>query len=170
MPGNNYNFLLLGGLTLIQTATATSKTIRQFEGEFPEVQKWNKILNVPYRPNISIIIPPTETLPSQYQHLLSPFVKRIIDQQEPHLFIVRSVKSGTEVYFYLLKMLSMHSTEKIVAFYHSNTSDKRKQEILLDLSLPINCPSKLLKAVVATVSLGVGVDIRVKNVVCLGKD
>ena len=37
-----------------------------------------------------------------------------------------------------------------------------------DLSQPMDSPSKKLKAVVATISLGVGVDIRVKNVVCLG--
>ena len=37
-----------------------------------------------------------------------------------------------------------------------------------DLSLPVDSPSKNIKAVVATISLGVGVDVRVKNVVCLG--
>ena len=49
-----------------------------------------------------------------------------------------------------------------------NTSDKRKLEIMKDLQLPLNHPAKFLKAVVATVSLGVGVDIRVKNVVSFG--
>ena len=48
-----------------------------------------------------------------------------------------------------------------------NTSEKRKSEILTDLQLPLNHPEKILKAVVATVSLGVGVDVRVQNVVSL---
>ena len=153
---------------MLQTATATSRTLRLLEAEFPEVIKWNKILNVPFRPNISIIVPPPAVLPSQYQDLLAPFVRRITDYQEPHLIIVRSINSGTEVYFHLLKMLCQDTNDKTVAFYHRSTSESRKQAILHDLSLPINCPSKRLKAVVATISLGVGVDIRVKNVVCLG--
>ena len=41
-----------------------------------------------------------------------------------------------------------------MAFYHRNTSEKRKEEILADLKLPLNCPGKKLLAVVATVSLG----------------
>ena len=41
-------------------------------------------------------------------------------------------------------------------------------EILNDLSLPVDSPNKNILAVVATISLGVGVDVRVKNVVCLG--
>ena len=55
-----------------------------------------------------------------------------------------------------------------MAFYHRNTSEKRKQEILNDLKLPLACEKKKLLAVVATVSLGVGVDIRVKNSVNFG--
>ena len=51
--------------------------------------------------------------------------------------------------------------------YFRNTSEKRKSEILTDLQLPLHHPEKILKAVVATVSLGVGVDVRVKNVVSL---
>ena len=46
-----------------------------------------------------------------------------------------------------------------------NTSEKRKLGIIADLELPLKHPSKVLKAVVATVSLGVGVDVRVNNVV-----
>ena len=41
-----------------------------------------------------------------------------------------------------------------VAFYHRNTSDQRKAEILSDLKLPLDSPVKNLLAVVATVSLG----------------
>ena len=71
-----------------------------------------------------------------------------------------------------------------VAFYHRNTSERRKEEVLKDLKLPLNSPDKKLLVVVATVSLGmenglyqclnyytilgVGVDIRVHNSVNLG--
>ena len=158
----------LKGITLLQTATASSKTIRMFEDEFPEITAWKKILNIPFRSNISIIIPPASILPSKYQKLLLPFVNRILDFGEPHLFIVRSINSGTEVYFNLVNMLGQFTGQRSVAFYHSNTSENRKNDILRDLSLPLNSPDKRLNAVVATASLGVGVDIRVKNVVCFG--
>ena len=55
-----------------------------------------------------------------------------------------------------------------MAFYHRNSSDKRKQEIIRDLQLPLNAGDKQLICVVATVSLGVGVDIRVDNAVMFG--
>ena len=159
----------LKGVTLLQTATASSKTIRMLEDEFPEVSSWKKILNVPFRSNISIIIPPASILPSNYQDLLLPFVKRILDYDESHLFIVRSINSGTEIYFNLIDMLGQYtSSQRSVAFYHSNTTENRKKDILRDLSLPLSSPDKKLNAVVATISLGVGVDIRVKNVVCFG--
>ena len=70
--------------------------------------------------------------------------------------------------FYLLKKIGCSLDSKVVALYHRSVSEKRRQEILSDLSLPIQSPEKKLKAVVATISLGVGVDVRVKNVVCLG--
>ena len=55
-----------------------------------------------------------------------------------------------------------------MAFYHRNSNDKRKQEIIRDLQLPLNSRDKQLICVVATVSLGVGVDIRVDNAVMFG--
>ena len=153
---------------MLQTATATSKTMRLLEAEFPEVSSWKKVLNVPYRSNISIIIPPTNTLSNNYQDILAPFVKRILDFDESHLIIVRSINTGTEIFFYLLKMLGTTTAEKKVAFYHRNSSEKRRKEIMHDLSLPLDDPDKKLRAIVATISLGVGVDVRVKNVVCMG--
>ena len=158
----------LGGITLLQTATATCKTIRVLEEEFPEVKNWSRIIHLPYRQNISIIIPPPNLLPSRFQSILAPFVKRIIDFEEPHLIITRSINVGIEVYFHLLRALGSSPNCKSVALYHRSVSEKRKQEILSDLSLSMQSPQKKLKAVVATISLGVGVDIRVKNVVCLG--
>ena len=73
------------------------------------------------------------------------------------------------MYLHLLRHLNPAvDGERRVAFYHRNTSEKRKQEILNDLKLPLACEEKKLLAVVATVSLGVGVDIRVKNSVNFG--
>ena len=158
----------LGGITLLQTATASCRTMRMLVGEFPEISSWKKILDVPYRSNVTIVVPPPSTIPSRYQEVLAPFIRRILDFQEPHLIIARSINSGTEIYFFLLRMLGTTYEDKSVAFYHRHSSEKRKKEILHDLSLPLDSPSKKLKAVVATISLGVGVDIRVKNVVCMG--
>ena len=73
------------------------------------------------------------------------------------------------MYLHLLRYLNPTvDGERRVAFYHRNTSENRKQEILNDLKLPLACEEKKLLAVVATVSLGVGVDIRVKNSVNFG--
>ena len=53
-----------------------------------------------------------------------------------------------------MKHLGMNPNVREVAFYHRNSSDGRKEEILHDLKLPLNHPDKKLKVVVATVSLG----------------
>ena len=168
MKLSNGELSCLGGITLIQSATLSAKSIRILEEEFPEVHKWTKILNTPYRSNIAIIVPPPKILPSNYQDLLAPYIRRIIDEDETFLFIVRSINSGTEIYFYLLSTLGCSSDHKSVAFYHRSSSDRRREEILRDLALPLDHPDKSYRAVVATISLGVGVDIRVTNVVCLG--
>ena len=58
--------------------------------------------------------------------------------------------------------------EHFILCVFRNTSEARKGEIISDLQLPLSHPDKLLKAVVATISLGVGVDLRVKNVFSFG--
>ena len=85
----------------------------------------------------------------------------------------------------MLNKESQSTRKQNVGFYHRNTSQQRKEEILGDLKLPINSPSKQLQCVIATVSLGkkiypsfnpltqmihpgVGVDIRVDNTVVIG--
>ena len=72
-----------------------------------------------------------------------------------------------------------------MAFYHRNSSEARKKEILEDLQLPLGSTEKKLLCVVATVSLGisiitmfayheivsyegVGVDIKINNAVIFG--
>ena len=54
------------------------------------------------------------------------------------------------------------NTSRRVGFYHRNSSESRKMEILKDLQLPLGSPDKTLLCVVATVSLGKG---RVKKIV-----
>ena len=56
------------------------------------------------------------------------------------------------MYLHILKKLGVQ--ERRVAFYHRNTSEQRKQDILDDLRKPLSSPGKKYLAVVATVSLG----------------
>ena len=79
------------------------------------------------------------------------------------------INKGSAIFLHLLKELSREQeTGRAVALYHRNTSDDRKQTILADLQLPLGSEQKKLLCVVATVSLGVGVDIRVDNAVMFG--
>ena len=109
----------LHGVTLLQTATATSKTVRMLQEEFPEVSNWNKIVEVPFRQNISVIIPHPKNISSKFQVTLEPFITCIVDFGESHLILVRSINMGTEVYFHLLSRLGNQAEGKrAVAFYH----------------------------------------------------
>ena len=59
------------------------------------------------------------------------------------------------MYLHLLRELGQDDCgNRQVAFYHRNTSEKRKRDILADLQLPFNSKDKKLTCVVATVSLG----------------
>ena len=62
------------------------------------------------------------------------------------------INKGSSVYLFLLKQLGVE--QRRVAFYHRNTSEQRKQDILEDLKKPLSSPGKKYLAVVATVSLG----------------
>ena len=73
-----------------------------------------------------------------------------------------SFKLTNPILFNIFYLKTFHSS------ISRNTSASRKCEIIADLQLPLSHPNKLLKAVVATISLGVGVDLRVKNVVSFG--
>ena len=108
----------IGGFTLLQTATASSKTVRILKEEFPEISTWNSITNVPFRSNISIIIPPPCDISSRFQVILEPFVRRMVDFGENHLVLVRSINSGTEIFFHLMSKLSTLNGKRTVAFYH----------------------------------------------------
>ena len=65
------------------------------------------------------------------------------------------INKGSSIFLHLLKHLSVSEEDvREVAFYHRNTSERRKEEVLKDLKLPLNSPDKKLLVVVATVSLG----------------
>ena len=101
--------------------------------------------------------------------LLAPFAEDMKIHGKTYLIIVRGINRGCEVYLHLLKYLNSSTlSERQIAFYNRNTSEERKLEILQDLKLPIRSQSKQYRCVVATVSLGVGVDVRVHNTVVLG--
>ena len=69
------------------------------------------------------------------------------------------INKGCSVFLYCLKHLSFPGqSHREVAFYHRNTSETRKMQILRDLKLPLNSPEKQLNVVVATVSLGKNMD------------
>ena len=123
----------LGGVTLLQTATASSKTVRVLQCEFPEITNWRKMIQVPFRQNVTLIIPPPSTISSKFQITLEPFINRILDFDETYLILVRSVNMGTEVYFHLLRRLGQTSDPKrSVAFFH------REYRMKLFLFPPLN--------------------------------
>ena len=100
------------------------------------------------------------------------------------MMTVSGINKGSAVFLHLVRELAVPEKERRVAFFHSNTSEARKEAILRDLQLPLGSQDKRLVCVVATVSLGntsmnthprkqfifvgVGVDIRVDHAVIFG--
>ena len=69
--------------------------------------------------------------------------------------VLEVINKGCSIFLHLLKQLGASSDgSRKVAFFHRNTSERRKSEILKDLKLPLDSPNKRFLAVVATVSLG----------------
>ena len=81
----------LGGKMILMTATATKKTLRVLKDQFPEVVKWKTILNLPARPNVTILVPPPELLSSKFEKTLVPFVELMRNKLETILIIVRGM-------------------------------------------------------------------------------
>ena len=79
----------LGGKLLLMTATATKKTMRILQDQFPEVTKWKTILNLPFRSNVTMLVPPPETVSSKFEETLDPFIKRMKLHKETYLILVR---------------------------------------------------------------------------------
>ena len=109
-------------------------------------------------------------------------------ETKPSNSIIPGINKGSAIFLHLLRELAEETGAvgpRRVAFYHRNSSDSRKQDILADLQLPLDSSEKSLLCVVATVSLGmfrctsnklitpqycagVGVDIKINNVVIFG--
>ena len=123
--------------------------------QFPEVKKWKNILNNPLRSNVSIIVPPPNIVNSKIEITLEPFIKRIKENDETYLILVRGINKGSLIYLHLLKEFEdFFSEQRKIVFYHSNSSELRQKEILTDLQKPLGDPDKHIKCVVSTISLG----------------
>ena len=79
----------LKGKFIFMTATATSSTIRHLLDQVPEIKNLEFILNSPIRDNVTIVVPPVDKIPSSFELLLEPFVKRMKQQKEVYLILVR---------------------------------------------------------------------------------
>ena len=145
----------IGCKALLMTATATSRTIRLLQNQLPEVTKWKNMLTSSLRDNVVMLVPPPEVLSANVEVLLEPFVDDMMQNNKFYLVLVRGINKGTQIYLHILKCLqALNLDHRPVGFFHRNTSDVRKRQILADLKLPINSSEKKLICVVATVSLG----------------
>ena len=79
----------LSGKLLLMTATATKKTIRVLQNQFPEVSKWKLILNLPVRRNVTVLIPPPDIISSSFEVTLTPFINSMRQEQKTYLILVR---------------------------------------------------------------------------------
>ena len=90
----------LGGKLMLMTATATKRTMRVLQDQFPEVAKWKLILNMPLRKNVTILVPPPELLSASFEAILSPFLDRMKLMNETYLILVRGRKHSKLVSLY----------------------------------------------------------------------
>ena len=68
---------------------------------------------------------------------------------------ITGINKGAAIYLHVLRELGADGVDqRKVAFFHRNSSDKRKEAILKDLQLPLGDEEKKILCVVATVSLG----------------
>ena len=79
----------LSGKLLLMTATATRKTIRVMQDQFPEVSKWKTVLNLPTRKNVTIVVPPPDLISSNFVTILMPFIKSMKEDGKTYLILVR---------------------------------------------------------------------------------
>ena len=146
----------LGGKLLMMTATATKKTMRVLQDQFPEVSSWKLLLNLPLRENVTVLVPPPDIISPKYERTLAPFITSMKEEQKTYLIIVRGINKGAAIYLHLLRELAAaDDADRRVAFFHRNSSEDRKQAILSDLQLPLGSENKRIICVVATVSLGI---------------
>ena len=159
----------LSGLTgcfLLMTATATTKTRKLLQNQLTEIKQWKNMIEPPLRENVLLVIPPPEILSTSYTKLLAPFIDDMKYDGKRYLVLVRSINKGSQIFLHLLKSLCGDShSDRNVAFFHRNSSEERKLEILTDLKLPLTSPVKKLCCVVATVSLGNMIEIELEKIV-----
>ena len=79
----------LAGKLLMMTATATKKTMRVLQDQFPEVSQWKLVLNLPLRKNVTLLVPPPELVSSSFERTLAPFINSMKQEQKTLLIIVR---------------------------------------------------------------------------------
>ena len=164
----------------MMTATATPKTIRVLKNQLPEITKWRNLISPPLRRKVVTIVPPPEVLSSKVEVLLAPFIHDMRINQTPYLILVRGNnfqlfplcilnffpllisrhKQKNRIYLNLLKTVNdCRKEQRQIAFYHRNTNQGRKEQILSDLKLPLTSEDKKILCVVATVSLGMNIFI-----------
>ena len=78
------------GKLILMTATATTRTVRVLKNQFPEINTWKTILNLPKRENVTILVPPPEDISPHFETVLEPFVQRMKDG-ETYLILVRGI-------------------------------------------------------------------------------
>ena len=76
------------GCMLLMTATASATTLRLLQNQFPEIRKWQNLLNPPLRDNVTLVIPPPKILSSSPDVLLAPFIADM-NSGRVYLVIVR---------------------------------------------------------------------------------
>ena len=79
----------LAGKVLLMTATATNKTMRVLQDQFPEVSKWKHVLHLPFRKNVTLLIPPPDIVSPSYARTLVPFINSMKQDHKVYLIIVR---------------------------------------------------------------------------------
>ena len=78
----------LAGKLLMMTATATKKTMRVLQDQFPEVSQWKLELNLPLRKNVTLIVPPPDLVSPRFERTLAPFIVSMKQEQKTLLIIV----------------------------------------------------------------------------------
>ena len=91
----------LGGQLLLMTATATSKTIRLLMDQMPEITNWKLMFNSPFCENVTILVPPPESLSAKFEVVLEPFISRMRLEKEVFLILVRGILFYTHHFLHI---------------------------------------------------------------------
>ena len=79
----------LGGAMLMMTATASPRTLRVLQNQFPEISKWKNLLSPPLRSNVTMVVPPPEIISPKLEVCLAPFITDMKVHKRVYLVIVR---------------------------------------------------------------------------------